>query len=183
MDSFELNKIIMAVLGTVFIVFSLSLISDSIYHSEDPEVAGYQIEVEESGTETAAAEDTGPAYDPIEPMLASADASAGEGVFRKCGACHTVDKGGANKVGPNLYGIVGRPIASHEGFSYSSALASYGEGKNWTYEELNGFFWNPKKYVEGTAMGFAGLKKTEDRANLIAWLREQADNPEPLPGS
>lgn len=183
MDSFELNKIVMAVLGTVFIVFSLSLISEAIFHTEEPEVAGYAIEVAEtSGTETAEA-DAGPAFEPITAMLASADVSAGEGVFRKCASCHAIEKGGANKVGPALYGVVGRPIASADGFSYSAALASYGEGKTWTYEELNGFLWNPKKYVSGTSMGFAGLKKPEERADLIAWLREQADNPEPLPGT
>ena len=143
MDSFEFNKYAMAGLGIVFIVMSLNFLSGSIFHSDKPETQGYAVEVAEASTGGEAAADTGPAYDPISAMLASANIEAGQKVAKKCAACHTFDEGGANKVGPALYGIVDRPIGSVSDFSYSSALKAYAEGKNWTYEELNGFLWKP----------------------------------------
>ena len=182
MDSFEFNKIAMAVLGTAFLIMGLNFASDGIFHSEAPETKGYAIEVADSGssgnTETAAA---GPAFEPISSLLASADVAAGEKVAKKCTACHKFDEGGANGVGPALYGIVNKPIASIDGFSYSAALKEYGEGKQWTYEELNGFLWKPKTYVKGTKMGFGGLKKVGDRAAIVAYLRSLAASPAPLP--
>jgi len=185
MDFFEFNKVAMAFLGTVFGIFSLMLISESIFHAEIPEQAGYEIaagEVSTDGESSSAA--TGPAYEPIEPLLASADLGAGETVFKKCASCHTWEQGGANKVGPNLWNVVGGAIGSnHPEFSYSAALKAYGAGKTWTYEELNGFMFKPRTHVKGTAMGFAGLAKVEDRANLIGWMRTHADSPAPLPGS
>lgn len=185
MNSFELNKIAMAVLATVFVLLSVKFLSEAIFHSEVPEQAGFIIEAGEGSTADAGEVDTGPAYEPIEPLLASADLSAGEGVFKKCAACHTWEKGGANKVGPNLWDIVGAPIGTHNAeFNYSAALREYGaDGKTWTYEELNGFLFKPKDHIAGTAMGFAGLKKAQERADLIGWMRTHADNPVPLPGS
>ncbi len=180
MDSFEFNKIAMAVLGTVFLVMGLNFASDGIFHSENPEQKGYAIEVAEAST-GGSEEPAGPAFDPVTPLLASADATAGEGVFKKCAACHDASSGGANKVGPALYEIVNRDIASVDGFGYSGALKAYGEGKQWTYEELNGFLWKPKKFVKGTSMGFGGIKKVQDRADLIAYLRGQAASPAELP--
>lgn len=186
MDSFKLNKIALAFLATVFVLFSLSLISESIFHSEEPEEPGFQVaESEGAAGGSGAAADAGPAYDPIAPLLASADLAAGETVFKKCASCHTWEKGGKNKVGPNLWDVVGGKIGSHAAdFKYSAALVAYGEdGKTWTYDELNGFLFKPKAHIKGTAMGFAGLKKTQDRANIIAWLRSHSDNPMALPGS
>ncbi len=179
MDSFEINKMIGALLGVVFIVFSVSIISDSIFAAPVPEKEGFLIEAAEpaeGGAKEAVAEV------PIAVLLASADADAGAAVFKKCGACHTGDKGGANKVGPNLWNIVDRPVASHEGFSYSSAMKTFAEGGTvWDYDHLNHFLASPKGLVKGTAMGFAGVKKPEERANLIAYLRTLADSPVPLP--
>lgn len=183
MDSFQLNKYAGAFLATVFVLFTIKILAESIFHVETPEQFGYVIEAAEGeGAGAGEAPDAAEAQ-PIAPLLASADTAAGETVFKKCAACHTWEKGGANKVGPNLWDIVNRPIASHEGFSYSTALQEYAQGGSvvWDYEELNGFFENPKKHVKGTAMGFAGLKKIEERANLIAWMRTHSDNPVPLP--
>jgi len=181
MDSFELNKFIGAFLGVVFIVFSISLISDVVFSSPEPETPGYAIAVPESAPEGGG--EAQPAAESVLPLLASADASAGESVFKRCASCHTVENGGPNKVGPNLWDIVDRPIATHEGFSYSGALKEYSEGgqKHWTYEELDHFLANPKGLVPGTAMSFAGLKSVQDRANLIAYLRTLSDQPAALP--
>lgn len=181
MDSFQFNKIAMAVLGTVFVLFGSSILSEALFHTQAPQTPGYAIAAVEGG-ETKVGEDAAaPALDPVSPLLASADAAAGEGVFKKCASCHTVDAGGKNKVGPNLNGIVGRAIASHEGFSYSAALKGFASGKTWDFEQMNGFLWNPKKHVAGTAMSFAGLKDVKDRANIIAWLNAQSPAPLALP--
>ena len=180
-DSFEFNKIAMAVLGVIFAIFCVSLLSEVIFHAETPEEPAYVLaEVDTSG-EGEAEEDSGPAFEPIVPIMASADPGAGENVFKKCASCHTVEEGGANKVGPNLYNIVGDAIAARDGFSYSAALVAYGEGKNWDYENLNGFLWKPKTYVDGTAMGFVGLSDVEDRADVVAYLRTLSADPVPLP--
>lgn len=181
MNSFELNKILGALLGAVFVIFSVSILSDAIFSSPPPATPGYAIEVTE---DAGAGASDGPAEpEPIAPLLASADAGKGENIFKRCQACHTVDEGGANKVGPNLWEIVDRPIASHEGFGYSAAMQEFAQGGSvtWTYENLDHFLANPKGFISGTAMAFAGLKKIEDRADLIAYLRQHASSPAPLP--
>ncbi|MCP1198747.1 c-type cytochrome [Notoacmeibacter sp. MSK16QG-6] len=181
MDSFELNKIVGGLLAAVFVVFSIGLISDAIFHEEVPEQAGYVIEAAEEGEGGDASGGEAETVS-IAALMADADPAAGESVFKKCAACHTIESGGANKVGPNLHGVVGRAIAGHEGFSYSEALKTYGgEVGEWDFEHLNAFLLKPKDEVPGTAMGFAGLKKDSDRANLIAWMNEQSDSPLPLP--
>ncbi len=180
MDSNQFNKFAMAGLGTVFVLFGASILSEAIFEPEAPETPGYIIAAAES-SDAKSDEPSGPEYAPVVPLLASADAAAGEAVFKKCASCHSAEKGGPNKVGPDLYGVVGRPIASHEGFSYSAAMKAFGEGKTWTFEELNGFLWNPRKHVPGTAMGFAGLKNVADRANILVWLNSaRSDNPLPI---
>ena len=169
-----------AFLGTVFVLMSVSIASDGIFHAEAPEQEGFAI-VAEVATDTEA-----PVVEeatPIAVLLASADATAGQNVFKKCASCHTVDKGGANKVGPNLYGLVDRPIATHEGFSYSSALKEFSQGgaELWTWDHLNEFLLAPKKHVPGTSMGFAGIKKDDERADLILYLNTMADAQVALP--
>ncbi|MGC4024478.1 MAG: cytochrome c family protein [Mesorhizobium sp.] len=183
MNSFEFNKIIGALLATVFVVLSLGILSDAIFASPVPEKPGFGIEAAED-TAGAGGEGGGaPAVESVLPLLANANVQDGEAIHKKCMACHTVEKGGANKTGPNLWDIVNRPIASHEGFSYSAALKDFSKGgsEHWTYENLDHFLTSPKGFVKGTAMGFAGVKKTQERADLIAYLRTLSDNPAPLP--
>jgi len=182
MESFDLNKAFCALLTVIFGVFTLSIFSDSLFGHDTPEQFGYEVEVAEKSTGGAGG-DAGPAFDPIAPVLASADAAKGEAIFKKCASCHSVDKGGANKVGPALYGVVGRDIASKADYGYSGGLTEFGAGKQWTFEELNGFLWKPKKYVKGTSMGFAGIKKVEDRANLITYLNSASDSPLAAPAA
>lgn len=180
MDSFELNKIFCAVLATVFVTMSLSLMSEALFHADDPAVPGFEIatlEPVDAGEEV----DAGPAFDPVTPLLASADLAAGEAQFKKCSSCHNVEPGGANGVGPALHGIMGRDIASADGYGYSAALIAYGEGNQWDWERMNGFLWKPKTYVKGTAMGFAGIRSVEDRADIIAYLNAQSASPLDLP--
>jgi cytochrome c len=175
-----MNMAVGALLGTVFVLMSVSIASEGIFHSETPEKEGYAIVAEASD---APAAEEAVAATPIAVLLASADATAGEAVFKKCASCHSIEKGGPNKVGPDLWGVVERPIASHEGFSYSAAMTEFSKGGSelWTWEHLNEFLTAPKKHIPGTAMGFAGLKKDDERANLILYLHTQADTPVALP--
>ena len=174
-----------ALLGTVFVLMTVSITSEGIFHAEVPEKEGYAIVAEGASEGEAGAEAATAAATPIATLLASADAAAGETVFKKCVSCHTADKGGANKVGPNLFGIVERPVASHEGFGYSAAMTGFAQGGSvtWTYDNLSHFLAAPKKFIAGTAMGFAGLKKEDERANLITYLRTLADTPVALPAA
>lgn len=181
MDSFEINKVVGGLLGTVFVIFSVGIASDALFASHAPEKPGFVIEAQEPAEGGAAA----PAAEavPIADLLAKADPAKGEAVFKKCQACHSGEKGGPNKVGPDLWDIVDRPVAAHEGFSYSAAMKDFAKGgeEKWTFDNLNHFLTSPKGFVKGTAMGFAGLKKDDERADLIAYLHTLADNPVPLP--
>ncbi|CDN50428.1 c-type cytochrome [Neorhizobium galegae] len=171
-----------ALLATVFVMMSVSIASEGIFHSEVPEKAGFAIVAAE---EPAAGEAAAPAAAavPIAQLLVKADAKAGEATFKKCQSCHSGEKGGPNKVGPDLWGIVDRPVAEHEGFSYSAGMKDFSKAgaEHWTFDNLNHFLTAPKAFVKGTAMGFAGVKADAERANLIAYLRTLADSPVPLP--
>lgn len=170
-----------ALLVTVFVMMSVSIASEGIFHSEAPEKPGFEIIAAEEPADGGAVPEV--AAVPIAELLAKADASAGATVFKKCQSCHSIEKGGPNKVGPDLWGVIARPIASHEGFAYSAAMKDFSEGGKqvWDFEHMNKFLTAPKAYIKGTAMGFAGIKNDSDRANLIAYIHEQADSPVPLP--
>jgi len=183
MDSFEINKVLGGLLGTVFVVFSVGIVSDGLFASHAPEKPGFAIEAAEPAEGAGGGAPAAAEAKPIAELLASADATAGEAVFKKCQACHSGEKGGPNKVGPDLWDIVDRPVAEHAGFSYSAGMKDFSKGgeEKWTYDNLNHFLNSPKKFVKGTAMGFAGLSKDKDRADIIAYLRTLSDSPKPLP--
>jgi cytochrome c len=181
MDSFEFNKIAGAVLGTALAVFGIGELTTAVYHVDQPEKQGFAIEVAEAATggEATAGGETKPM--PLAELLKTADATKGAAVAKKCAACHDVSKGGPNKIGPNLWEVVERPIAAHEGFGYSEAMkAKAGEAKTWSYENLNQFLIKPAAYVPKTKMAFAGLKD-KDRANILAYLQSLSDSPKPFP--
>ena len=181
-SSLEFNKLAAGVLCGGLLLMGVGKFAGVLVHTEQLETNAYTVEVAE-GAATAAAP-AGPA--PIEPilgLLASADVASGQKVAKKCAACHSFDKGGPNKVGPNLFGVVMAAKGHVDGFAYSDALLSSGETDNWTYTALNHFLLKPKDYAPGTKMNFAGLKKASDRADLVAYLRSLADSPAALPSA
>ena len=178
MNSFELNKILGAILGTCLITLALNIGASAIFAPEKPAKPGFNIAVKEQaeGEKAGAAKEPDP---PIETLLAKASIEKGQGTAKQCQACHTFEKGGPNRVGPNLWNIVNRPRASEAGFNYSAGMKS--KGGNWSFDELYKFLANPRGYIPGTAMTFAGLTRPEQRADLIDFLHTLADNPVPLP--
>jgi cytochrome c len=172
------NTVAGCVLASALFAMVVGKVSNAVVHPHKLEKPALAV-ADEAPTETAAAAPT-EELPPIGPKLASANVEAGKAIFQKqCFTCHTIDKGGANKVGPNQWDIVGRKKASHEGFSYSSALQA--KGGEWTYEDINHMIFKPQAFVRGTKMAFAGLPKEQERADVIAYLRTMNDNPPPLP--
>jgi cytochrome c len=178
MDSFELNKILGAVLATCIVLLVTSFTASALFASKPPEKPGFAIAAKEA---EGGAKEAAPApSEPIEKLLQTASVEKGQAAAKVCQTCHTFEKNGPNRVGPNLYGIVGdHKGEGRGGFNFSAAMKA--KGGTWTYEDLNKFLANPKAFIPGTAMGFAGIQKDSQRADVIDYLHTLADNPEPLP--
>jgi cytochrome c len=179
MDSFELNKVLGAILGTCLVLLITSFTANAIFSPKLPEKPGFEIAVKEAAP--AGGKEAAPApSEPIEKLLQTASAEKGAAAAKKCAACHTFEKGGPNRVGPNLFGILNEKRGEGRGgFNFSAAMKA--KGGTWTYDDLNKFIASPKGFIPGTAMGFAGIQKDSERADVIAYLRTLADNPAPLP--
>ena len=180
MDSFELNKIIAAVLMTALIVIGINKIGDSIFYVEKPKQSAYKIEGVELVSSTGITADVKEVVQlNIKEILALGDTAHGEKVFKKCSACHMIASGGKNMIGPNLWSVIGRTAGSVSDYKYSKAMVAY--GKEWTFEEMNSYLIKPQAYVKGTKMAFAGLRKEKDRASVILFMNSKSSSPKPLP--
>ena len=177
MDSFEINKIIAAVLVTVLLVFGISKVSDIIFNVEKPDIDGYKVEVK-VGSANAIQASSNSQVD-ISTFMALGSLDHGKKVFKKCAACHSINEGGGNKIGPKLWNVMFRPVGAITDYKYSKALSTY--GKEWSWEEMNGFLIKPSTWIKGNKMGFAGLKNEKDRASVLLYLNQNSDNPKPLP--
>ncbi len=176
MDSFEINKIVTAILVVFLVIFGIGKISDIVFHVEKSNTSAYKVEVSTASSNQDS--NAGEIVD-IAALLAMGDLDHAKKVWKKCSACHSVKKGGKNKIGPALYSVLGRNVAALDDYKYSKALVAY--GKIWTLEEMNGFLKKPQAYIKGTKMAFAGLKKEKDRASILLFMNQNSDNPLPLP--
>ena len=181
MDSFEINKIIASILLVALLIIGISKISNIIFKVDKLDTSAYKVELTDDGPKQISEDITMKAEDKVDisALMALGDIAHGEKVFKKCSACHSIEAGGGNKIGPALYNVVGRKIAAVEDYKYSKALVEY--ERNWSFEELNGFLIKPQKWIKGTKMAYAGLRKEKDRASVILYLNKYSDNPLPLP--
>ena len=175
-----MNKIIASIVFAIILVIGINKVTDVIFYVEKPEKSAYQVASITTAASTTSAEtgSTNSEEGNIMALFASTSAAEGAKVFKKCAACHSIAEGGANKIGPALWGVLGRPAGSVPGYKYSKAMAAH--GKNWSFEEMNGFLIKPKDWIKGTKMSFAGLKNAKDRAAVIRYMNENTDNPLPL---
>ena len=179
MDSFEINKIVAAVLIVALLVIGIGKLSDIVFYVEKPKTPGYAVEIEQVASSDKSIVEVSEEKIDIAALMAMGDVISGEKIFNKCAACHSITKGGKNKIGPALYNVVGRQVGGVSDYKYSKALAGY--EKLWTVEELNGFLLKPAKWIKGTKMAYAGLRKEKDRASVIKYLNQNSDDPQPLP--
>ena len=179
MDSFEINKIIAAILMVALLVIGISKLSEIVFYVEKPETPGYSVEEQQVTDVSVSSEKVAEKIVDIAALMSLGDIASGEKIFKKCAACHSIVKGGKNNIGPALYNVVGRKVGVVDDYKYSKALAGY--DKAWTFEELNGYLIKPAKWIKGTKMAFAGLRKEKDRASVIKYLNQNSDNPLPLP--
>ena len=179
MDSFEINKIVAAILMVALLIIGLAKLSDIVFHVEKPKTPGYAVETEKVASSSTSGTKIIEEKVNIAVLLAMGDVASGEKIFKKCAACHSIVKGGKNKIGPALYNVVGRQVGGINDYKYSKALDKY--GKAWTFEELNGFLIKPAKWIKGTKMAYAGLRKEKDRASVIKYLNQNSDSPQQLP--
>ena len=175
-----MNKIIVSIVLAIILILGINKITDRIYYVEKPEKSAYQIDginsVASSTTDEKKSVDLNSGN--IMALFASTSAADGEKVFKKCAACHSIAQGGSNKIGPALWGVLGRKVGSVPEYKYSKAMASH--GKSWSFEEMNGFLLKPKDWIKGTKMSFAGLKNEKERAAVILYMNENTDSPLPL---
>jgi cytochrome c len=179
MSSFELNKIFAAVLVAGIIAMFSGFVAEQLTYTHALEKNAVEIEGSDLDAGGGAAAVAIP--EPVLQLIASAEVAKGEKLSKACAACHSFNKGGAAMIGPNLWNIVGSPKGAKAGFDYSAGM--HAKGGAWSYADLNYFFWKPKKFIDGTKMNFIGLKKPEDRAAIIAWMRTLSDSPKPLPSA
>tara|TARA_B110000438_G_C15713563_1_gene606462 strand:+ start:21 stop:566 length:546 start_codon:yes stop_codon:yes gene_type:complete len=181
MDSFEINKIIAAVLLTALIVIGIGKFTDILFHVEKLKESAYKIEGLETATVSASTNSETKVVEKVDiaQLLSLGDLAHGEKVFKKCSACHMIASGGKNMIGPNLWGVIGRTAGSVSDYKYSKAMVAY--SKQWNFEEMNGYLIKPQAYIKGTKMAFAGLRKEKDRASVILFLNSKSASPKPLP--
>ena len=181
MDSFELNKIIGAVLLTALIIIGIGKFTDILFHVEKPKESAYKVEGLEVASTTASGQEAAKVVEAVDikTLLAMGDLAHGEKVFKKCTACHMIAAGGKNMIGPNLWSVIGRQAGVVSDYKYSKAMVAY--GKEWTFEEMNSYLIKPQAYVKGTKMAFAGLRKEKDRASVILYMNSKSDSPKALP--
>ena len=175
-----MNKIIVSILFAIILVIGINKVADVIFYVEKPEKSAYQVANVTTVASTTSAEEssTNSESGDIMALFASTNAAEGAKIFKKCAACHSITEGGANKIGPALWGVLGRPAGTVPGYKYSKAMAAH--GKNWSFEEMNGFLIKPKDWIKGTKMSFAGLKKAKDRASVILYMNENTNSPLPI---
>ena len=179
MDSFEINKIIAAFLLVALLIIGIGKVSNILFYVEKPKTPGYAVEVEQASDSSITTAEVVEKVVDIAALMTLGDVTSGEKIFKKCAACHSINKGGKHKIGPALYNVVGRKVGGVDDYKYSKALIAY--EKEWTFEELNGFLIKPAKHIKGTKMAYAGLRKEADRASVIKYLNTNSDSPLPLP--